>query len=140
MTDSCATPWTVAHQAPLSMGFSQEYWSGLLFPAPGDLPNPGIEPISPALAGEFIITEPPGKCHWKINLDEIHCLYNDLCSHEIYRNKQLSPISFFLFDVGVRYSLRKCTGCDITLIIGWEGRFPFIALGFHAMRLFCLFQ
>ena len=78
--------------------------------------------------------------HWKINLDEIHWLYNDLCSHEIYRNKQLSPISFFLFDVSVRYSLRKCTRCDITLIIGWEGRFPFIALGFHAMRLFCLFQ
>ena len=44
-----ATPWTVAHQAPLSMGFSrQEYWSGLLFPSPGDLPNSGIEPTSPA--------------------------------------------------------------------------------------------
>ena len=50
-----ATPWTVAHQAPLSMGFSmQEYWSGLLWPLPGDLPNPGIKPMSlksPALAG-----------------------------------------------------------------------------------------
>ena len=45
-----ATPWTVAYQASLSMGFSrQEYWSGLPFPAPGDLPNPGIEPGSPAL-------------------------------------------------------------------------------------------
>ena len=44
------TPWTVARQAPLSMGFSrQEYWSGLPFPSPGDLPNPGIEPGSPAL-------------------------------------------------------------------------------------------
>ena len=44
------TPWTVAHQAPLSMGFSrQEYWSGLPFPSPGDLPDPGIEPRSPAL-------------------------------------------------------------------------------------------
>ena len=44
------TPWTVAHQAPLSMGFSrQEYWSGLPFPSPGDLPNPAIEPRSPAL-------------------------------------------------------------------------------------------
>ena len=41
-------PWTVAHQAPLSMGFSrQEYWSGLPFPSPGDLPNPGMEPVSP---------------------------------------------------------------------------------------------
>ena len=45
-----ATPWTVAYQAPLSMGFSrQEYWSGLPFPSPGDLPNPGIEPGSPVL-------------------------------------------------------------------------------------------
>ena len=44
-----ATPWTVAHQAPPSMGFSrQEYWSGVPFPSPGDLPNPGIEPGSPA--------------------------------------------------------------------------------------------
>ena len=47
-----ATPWTVAHQAPLSMEFPrQEYWSGLLFPSLGDLPDPGIEPVSPALAG-----------------------------------------------------------------------------------------
>ena len=57
--------WTVALQAPLSMGFPrQEYWSGLPFPAPGDLPNPGIEPVSlvsPALAGRFFITELPGK-------------------------------------------------------------------------------
>ena len=51
-------PWTVAYQAPLSMGFSrQEYWSGLLFPSPGDLPNLGIKPVSPAspaLAGRYI--------------------------------------------------------------------------------------
>ena len=57
-----ATPWTVAHQAPLFMGFPrQEYWSGLPFPSAGDLPNPGIEPESPALAGRFFTTEPPGK-------------------------------------------------------------------------------
>ena len=59
------TPWTVAHQAPPSMGFpKQEYWSGLPFPPPGDLPNPGIKPISPvspALAGGYFTTEPPGK-------------------------------------------------------------------------------
>ena len=58
------TPWTVAHQAPLSMGFSrQEYWSGLPFLPPGDLPNPGMEPessASPALAGEFFTIESPG--------------------------------------------------------------------------------
>ena len=57
-----ATPWTIAHQAPLSMGFSrQEYWSRLPFPSPGDLPDPGIKPASPALACGFFTTEPPEK-------------------------------------------------------------------------------
>ena len=57
-----ATPWTTLHQASLSIGFSrQEYWSGLLFPSPGDLPNPGIELASPTLAGRFLTTERPGK-------------------------------------------------------------------------------
>ena len=51
-------PWTVAHQAPLSMGFSrQEYWSGLPFPSPGDLPNPGIEPESSAVQADSLPTE-----------------------------------------------------------------------------------
>ena len=60
LSDSFATPWTVALQAPLSMGFSrQEYWSGWPFPFPGDLHDPGIEPASPALAGGFFTTEPP---------------------------------------------------------------------------------
>ena len=55
-------PWTVAHQAPLSTEVSrQEYWSVLPFPTPEDLPDPGIEPTSPALAGIFFTTEPPGK-------------------------------------------------------------------------------
>ena len=56
------TPRTVAHQAPLSMGFfRQEYWRGLPFPSPGDLSHPWIEPASPALTGGFFTTEPPGK-------------------------------------------------------------------------------
>ena len=56
------TPWTVAHQAPPSMGFSrQEYWSELPFPSPGDLPDPGIEPRSPALQADALTSEPPGK-------------------------------------------------------------------------------
>ena len=56
------TPWTAPCQAPLSMGFSrQEYWSQLPFLPPGDLPDPGIEAASPALAGRFVTTEPPGK-------------------------------------------------------------------------------
>ena len=57
-----ATPWTVAHQASLSMGFSrQDYWSGLPFPPSGDLPGPGIEPMSLALADGFFTTELTGK-------------------------------------------------------------------------------
>jgi len=56
------TPWTVAHQAPLSMGFSrQEYWNWLPFPSPGGLPNPGIKPRSPTLQAEALTSEPPGK-------------------------------------------------------------------------------
>ena len=57
-----ATPWAVAYQAPLSMGFSrQQSWSGLPFPSPGDLPNPGIEPGSPALQTNALLSAPPGK-------------------------------------------------------------------------------
>ena len=57
-----ATPWAVAHQALLSLGFSsQEYWSELPFPSQRDLPDSGIRPVSPALAGGFFTTEPPEK-------------------------------------------------------------------------------
>ena len=56
-----AMPWTVACQAPLSMEFSrQEYWSGLPLPSPGDLPNPGVEPGSPGLQADSLLSEPPG--------------------------------------------------------------------------------
>ena len=65
VAQSCLTlcnPWTVAHQAPPSMGFSrQEYKSGLPFPSPGDIPDPGIEPRSPALQADALTSEPPGK-------------------------------------------------------------------------------
>ena len=55
-------PWTVVYQASLSMGFSrQEYWSGLLFPSPGNLPDPGIKPRSSALQADALPSEPPGK-------------------------------------------------------------------------------
>ena len=66
VSDSFATPWTVALQVPLSMGFPrQEYWSGLPFPSSGDLPNPGIESRSPALAGRFFAIVPPGKSNFE---------------------------------------------------------------------------
>ena len=65
VAQSCPTlchPWTVAHQAPPSMGFSrQEFWSGLPFPSPGDLPDPGIEPRSPTLQADALTSAPPGK-------------------------------------------------------------------------------
>ena len=70
VTKSCPTlaiPWTVAHQAPLFMGFSmQEYWSGVPFPSPGDFPDPGVEPRSPALQADDLPTELRGKP------DELH--------------------------------------------------------------------
>ena len=57
-----ATPWTVAYQAPPSMGFSrQECWSGVPLPSPGDLPEPGIKPRSPTLQADALPSEPPGK-------------------------------------------------------------------------------
>ena len=64
------TPWTAACQVPLSTGFSrEEYWSGLPFPSPGDLLNPGIEPKSPALQADALLSEPPGKpCQFKQSL------------------------------------------------------------------------
>ena len=67
------TPWTAARQAPLSMGFSkQKYWSELPFPPPGDLPNPGTEPGSPAWQADSLLTEPAGKpsFSWHVGL---HC-------------------------------------------------------------------
>ena len=84
-----ATPWTVAYQASLSMGFSrQEYWSGLPFPSPGDLPDLGIKPRSPALEADALTSEPPGKpenqlylliFHFLLLCDFINtCQYNDI--------------------------------------------------------------
>ena len=62
-----ATPWTVDYQVPPSMGFSrQEYWSGLPFPSPVDLPNPGTEPRSLTLQADTLTSEPPGKSLLKV--------------------------------------------------------------------------
>ena len=62
MSNSSTTPWTVAHQAPLFMVFPRQgYWSGLPFPSTGDLPDPGIELVLPALAGGLFTAKPQGK-------------------------------------------------------------------------------
>ena len=105
-----ATPWTVACQTPLSMGFSkQEYWSGLPCPSPGDLPDPGIEPGSAALQADSLLSEPPGKpLLWDKGTKYVPCqfehqnyaqilktrswvefLHHDLCSPVLHAQKQL---------------------------------------------------
>ena len=72
-----ATPWTAAYQAPLSMGFSrQEYWSGVPFPSPGYLPDPAIQPGSPALQADALPSEPPGKPGGQ------HCCYSHFADEE----------------------------------------------------------
>ena len=69
VTDSFATPGTVARQAPLSMEFSrQKHWGELPCPSSGDLPDPGIEPRSPALQADSLLSEPPGKPHFLLPL------------------------------------------------------------------------
>ena len=71
-----ATPWTVAQQAPPPMEFSrQEYRSGLPFPSPGDLPEPGTEPGSPALEADALASEPPGKPIHALNTFKIHLTF-----------------------------------------------------------------
>ena len=91
-SNSFMTPWPEAHQAPLSMGSPrQAYWSGLLFPPPGDLPDPGIEPqcpLSPALQVDSLPTEPTGKPFWKVWwMDKSVCAF-------FFFNKQLHYIGF----------------------------------------------
>ena len=82
-----ATPWTVAHQTPLSMGFSrQEYYSGLPFPSPRDLPDPGIEPGCSALRADSLLAEPPGK------LKALNTLRSSSVGHI-----HISPVHYLLF-------------------------------------------
>ena len=112
-----AAPWTVAHHAPLSMGFPrQEYWNGLPFPPSGDLSNPGMEPASPtspALAGRFFTTETPGKpplfclntmclssqCQWPFGLfpvgdyfRKLHREHSCMCLGSITKVGFLQPV------------------------------------------------
>ena len=93
-----ATPWTVAHQAPLTMKFSrQEYWSGLLFPSPGHLPDPGIGPLSfasPALAGRCFTPAPPGK----LNHSCFHYHHSLALLNNVSEKTHISP-NYLLFQV-----------------------------------------
>ena len=101
------TLWIVAHQTPLSMGFSrQEYWSGLPFPSPGDLPNPGIEPRSPALQADSLPAQPPGKpitalCVWVCDVTQscltlcnpVDCSPPGSCVHGILQARILEWVA-----------------------------------------------
>ena len=83
------TPWVVSDQAPLSMGFSrQEYWNGFPCPPPGDLPNPGIEPSSPALkAADSLPTKPPGKPNRVIHINNyLKCKWNKCTKQKKHEN------------------------------------------------------
>ena len=103
------TPWTVAHQAPPSMGFSrQEYWSGLPFPSPGDLPDPGIKPRSPTFQADALTSEPPGNLHrtiqfrffsnteWGVGLD-----YHDIVWFALETNRYHSVV----FEIASKYCI-----------------------------------
>ena len=95
-----ATPWTVAYQAPPSMGFSrQEYWSGLPFPSPGNLPNPGIEAESPAFQADTLTSEPPGKPHLETIQKENNMIRNLTISTQILviPPKNLTFVYSYLF-------------------------------------------
>ena len=92
-----ATPWTVAYQAPPSMGFSrQEYWSGLPFPSPGDLPDPGIEPGSPALEADALTSEPPGKPEPYPKMVKLRSQHMCVC---VYRQANIEILKEKLFSI-----------------------------------------
>ena len=80
-----ATPWTVTCQAPHSLGFPrQKYWSTLPFPTPGDLPDLGIEPVSPALAGRLFTILPPGKPGLYVNCNKTQCILNIAMIYNVF--------------------------------------------------------
>ena len=99
-----ASPWTVAHQAPLSMEFSrQEYCSRVPFPSPGDLPDPGLEPLSPAspaLAVRFFTTQSPGK--------PFKYFYLETITANVLRNR-LTEISLFTYMIFYEWTYAMCT-------------------------------
>ena len=121
VTLSCltVTPWTAAHQDPLSMGFlRQEYWNGLPFPPPGDLPNSGTEPTSlasPALAGGFLPTVTPGKPKNKCHLHKTTQLYM------LISMSQLATPNLLIRSTATFHSPQNC------------GAFPFISE--HAIQM-----
>ena len=106
-----ATPWSVACQAPLSMGFSrQEYWSGLPFPSPGALPDPGIEPGSPALQAGSLLPEPPGKSRWSNGCWSNGCWQFDLWFLCLFKSGlNISGSPWFMYCWSLAYRILSIT-------------------------------
>ena len=95
----CVNPWTIAHQALLSMGFSrQEYWSGLPIPPARDLPNPGIRPAAPTSTGSFFTTEPLGNTYWPLTLRLVLRLGYVSCGYLTAQSPEMNG---------------QCTGCHV---------------------------
>ena len=123
------TSWTVTRQAPLSVRFPrQEYWSGLPFPSPGDLPNPGIELMSPALAGRVFTTEPPGSPIQNMKVKVLvaqSCL--TLCDHMDYSQPGSSVHGILrariLEKVAILFSRESSQRRDQTQVSCIAGRF-----------------
>ena len=100
------TPWTVACQAPPSMRFPrQEYWRGLPFSSPGDLPDPGIKPGSPVFAGRFFTIEPPGKLTRVFPSGQLLPTFNKV-------RKAVTADDFFLFFISTYLTRNSCVGCE----------------------------
>ena len=123
-----ATPWTLASQAPLSVGFPrQEYWSGLSFPCLGDLPDPGIEPASPTLAGGFLITGPLGKSCLPVFIILYHLNVSSgrqaLCCHLAHHWIPTLPMESILsiFEWMNECPLSLCSQCSLmSLFFSWS--------------------
>ena len=111
------TPWTAAHQAPLSMGFSrQEYWSGLPFPSPVDPPNPEIEPVCSAPQVDSLPIEPPGKPISQLHTINIHSTQH----HFTLRLSKISPSLTLGFTTGLVWPMeceQMCTRGLTTIIL-----------------------
>ena len=114
-----ATPWTVAHQPPLSMAFSrQEYRKGLLFPSPGDVPDPGMELRSPELQADSLPCEPPGK---RKDRDHIMGLTNE------FSVRGSSP---FLPEYYIQFTqVLRSQGCCYTSVLPSLSRYASLAFG-----------
>ena len=114
------TPWTVARQAPLSMGFSrQEYWSGLPCPPPGDLPNSGIKPRSPTLQADSLLSDPPGKPMILLNT-------------VLFQTCILECGSTIIFKLNVLWSWK----CSITLVKTGVLKLSLFCFGAHMLKAF----